>query len=97
MKWGSFWMKIKVDKQFEKDLRKANLKSKIISKLFTYISMLTNEESLPLEARDHALKGELEGFREFHLSGDMLVIYMFQEDDLIFVRLGTHSQLFKSM
>ena len=33
--------------------------------------------------------------RDFHLSGDMLVIYLVnQNSEIILMRLGTHSQLF---
>ena len=88
-------MNIKVDKQFEKDLRKANLKSQIIAKLFSYVSKLLNNESLPIEAKNHNLKGEYSSFQEFHLSGDILVIYKFIGDDIVLIRLGSHSQLFR--
>jgi mRNA interferase YafQ len=90
-------MNIKVDKQFEKDLKKINLKSQIIAKLFSYVSILTNNKKLPIEAREHTLLGEWKTFREFHLSGDILVIYKIINDDLILIRLGSHSQIFKKM
>jgi len=50
---------------------------------------------LQSEARDHALLGEYKGMREFHLGGDMLLIYTVIDDVLYLQRLGTHSQLFK--
>ncbi|TXH78373.1 MAG: type II toxin-antitoxin system mRNA interferase toxin, RelE/StbE family, partial [Thiothrix sp.] len=34
-------------------------------------------------------------FREFHLGGDMLVIYQFKEYEFVLTRIGTHSQLFR--
>ncbi|RUM70553.1 MAG: type II toxin-antitoxin system mRNA interferase toxin, RelE/StbE family, partial [Sulfurovum sp.] len=52
-------------------------------------------EPLPSEAKDHSLMGEYKGFREFHLGGDMLMIYTIVEDTLYLQRIGTHSQLFK--
>ena len=33
------------------------------------------EKSLPAKAKDHALKGAFKNYREFHISGDLLVIY----------------------
>jgi len=33
--------------------------------------------------------------REFHLGGDLLAIYKVEKKDLIFIRIGTHNQLFK--
>jgi len=50
---------------------------------------------LPAEAKDHRLKGEWDDFREFHISGDLLVIYQIENEVIKLVRLGTHNQLFK--
>jgi len=40
-----------------------------------FISALLREEPLPKEAKDHSLKGNYQEYREFHISGDLLVIY----------------------
>ena len=50
--------KLKVHKQFIKDLKKSNLNQTNTEKLFTYISLLLSGEDLPVEARDRNLKGE---------------------------------------
>lgn len=47
------------------------------------------------QSKDHALLGEWSDFREFHLGGDMLVIYQLKEDEVVLTRIGTHSQLFR--
>lgn len=46
--------------------------------------------------RDHALKGEWEGYRELHVSGDWLLIYRIDDDELqlVLTRTGSHDQLF---
>ncbi len=67
----------------------------IAAKLFLYISLLLNNEELPQEARDHFLSGEWKDTKEFHISGDLLVIYMIDDNTLQLLRIGTHSQLFK--
>jgi mRNA interferase YafQ len=59
-----------------------------------FISLLVNEKELPYEARDHSLSGEWIDTREFHISGDLLVIYRINFDTLEILRIGTHSQLF---
>jgi mRNA interferase YafQ len=41
-----------------------------------YISLLLNKEELPQEARDHFLRGEWKDTKEFHISADLLVIYI---------------------
>ncbi|MCG3685311.1 type II toxin-antitoxin system YafQ family toxin [Aliarcobacter butzleri] len=84
-----------VHKIFSKDLKKAQLNPTNSAKLFLYISLLLNNEELPSEAKDHYLTGEWKDTKEFHISGDLLVIYMIDENTLQLLRIGTHSQLFK--
>lgn len=86
---------LSVHKIFTKDLKKAQLNSTNSAKLFIYISMLLNKEDLPIEAKDHFLTGEWKDTKEFHISGDLIVIYLVNECDLKLLRIGTHSQLFK--
>ena len=86
---------IAVHKQFNKDLKKAKLNPTNSAKLFAYISLLLEEKELPSQARDHNLSGEYQDTREFHISGDLLVIYRIENSTLELIRIGTHSQLFK--
>ncbi|MEO2154060.1 MAG: type II toxin-antitoxin system YafQ family toxin [Aquificae bacterium] len=86
---------LKRHKQFKKDLKKVNLTDKQFEKFIKYISLLLEEKSLPPEAKDHPLVGEWKDFREFHLGGDLLVIYKIEGKSLILVRIGTHNQLFE--
>ena len=89
--------KLKVHKQFLKDLKKAKLNQTNTEKLFSYISLLLNNKELPKEARNHSLLGEWSDTMEFHISGDLLVIYRKDENlkEIQLLRIGTHSQLFK--
>jgi len=84
-----------VHKDFTKDIKKAQLNQTNHTKLFLYISLLLNQNPLPTEALDHALTGEWRDTREFHISGDLLVIYRIEPNQLHLLRIGTHSQLFK--
>jgi len=88
-------LKLLRHKLFKKDMTKAKITDTQYAKFIVYIALLLEEKELPKESRDHMLKGEWQGYREFHLGGDMLLIYLLNEDALILVRLGTHSQLFK--
>ena len=88
-------LKLKRHKLFKKDIAKAVITDTQYSKFIIYMALLLEGKSLPKEARDHSLKGEWQGYREFHLGGDMLLIYLLDEESLILVRIGTHSQLFK--
>jgi mRNA interferase YafQ len=47
-------------------------------KFITYTNSLKSNGNLPPEARDHQLKGNFKDYREFHLGGDMLIIYLVQ-------------------
>ncbi|MDD5716875.1 MAG: type II toxin-antitoxin system YafQ family toxin [Sulfuricurvum sp.] len=44
--------------------------------------------------KDHPLIGDYESFREFHISGDLLIIYCIEDEILKLTRIGSHSQLF---
>jgi mRNA interferase YafQ len=58
--------------------------------------LIANEGPLPPEYLDHDLSGDWAGYRECHVGGDFLLIYTLRDDDVvIFVRTGTHAELFE--
>jgi mRNA interferase YafQ len=60
--------------------------------------LIANDGPLPPEWLDHSLTGEWAGHRECHIGGDFLLIYRVDDSGktglLVFVRSGTHSELF---
>ena len=86
---------LKQTKTYLKDSRRTSLSDKHFTKFVQYLSALSQDEVLPEESKDHALIGNWEGYREFHLGGDVLVIYKITESEIILTRMGTHSQLFE--
>lgn len=62
------------------------------------LMLVTNDAPLPAEWLDHALKGDLNGYRECHIGGDFLLIYRVDDSGkyglVVFTRAGTHSELF---
>lgn len=56
--------------------------------------LIAGEGSLPPEWRDHRLTADWQGYRECHVSGDFLLIYEKNETTVVFVRTGTHTELF---
>lgn len=56
--------------------------------------VIANEGELSEEWLDHELQGEWADHRECHAKGDLLLIYRLEGDSVIFVRAGTHSELF---
>jgi mRNA interferase YafQ len=61
--------------------------------------LVSNEGPLPSEWLDHSLTGDWMGHRECHIGGDFLLIYKLEEVThhglVVFVRSGTHSELFR--
>ena len=88
-------MKLFRAKSFRKDYQKLKISDKQYEKYIKYLSLLLGEQPLPAEARDHNLIGNYLGFREFHIGGDVLVIYCIEDEILRLTRIGTHSQLYK--
>ena len=62
--------------------------------------LVEDDTQLGPEWRDHALKGDWSKHRECHVGGDFLLIYRLDETigpngTVVFVRAGTHSELFQ--
>lgn len=60
--------------------------------------LIARDDPLPPEWKDHPLKGDLEGMRECHVKGDLLLVYQIRnkgERELVmFFRAATHSEIF---
>jgi len=60
--------------------------------------LVADESPLGPEWRDHALVGDWEGHRECHIGGDFLLAYKLDDSAkpglVVFVRAGTHADLF---
>ncbi len=57
--------------------------------------LICNEAPLGPEWLDHPLRGAWADHRECHIGGDFLLIYRLEGASIIFVRAGTHSELFE--
>ncbi len=80
--------------QFKKDFKRAIRQRKDHKKLQWVLEKLAIPEPLPLEYKDHKLKGNWRDFRECHIEPDWLLIYTISDFELRPTRLGTHSELF---
>lgn len=76
---------------FKKTLKK--LDSKDREKTFSVIEKLAGGLKLEMKHKDHALKGDYAGYRDCHIKPDLVLIYKKQDDKLILVELGSHSEL----
>ncbi len=88
------YYRLEVTKTFKKDISKLKYSNEHYSKYIVYLASLLENKPLPPESLNHKLKGKWSDFMEFHVSGDLLVIYRIEEDTLQLVRIGSHSQLF---
>jgi mRNA interferase YafQ len=85
---------VKLSKRFKREYDLAQSRGKNISKLDIAIFSLAMDGCLPQGYKDHALKGELEGFRDCHIEPDWLLLYAIEDDELYLSRTGTHADLF---
>ena len=60
--------------------------------------LVDNKAPLPAQYQDHPLQGDWKDHRDCHIRGDWLLIYLIGLDKdgefVVFVRTGTHSELF---
>lgn len=81
--------------QFKKDFKKiASSGRHSRDEILNLIDLLSNDKIIPRKFHDHGLTGEWDGYRECHIKPDWLLIYKKQEDELVLVRTGSHSELF---
>ena len=61
--------------------------------------LIANDNPLGPEWLDHPLSGDWKGHRECHIGGDFLLAYKLNDSPkhglIVFVRAGTHSDLFE--
>ena len=88
--------KIEYTSRFKKEYKLAKKRGRNISLLRTVIDILAKGEPLPEKYRDHSLVSNWTGYRECQMQGDWLLIYKYQNDELILslTATGTHSDLF---
>ena len=82
--------------QYDRDLKRQEKRGKSMEKLRAVVDALRTHQPLPRSHRDHALKGEWDGFRECHVGGegDWLLVYVRQTGKLILFRTGKHEEVF---
>jgi len=82
-------------KRFEKDLQKLLDGGKDQKKIKSIITLLIQGKKLPPKNKNHKLKGKFAGLWECHIEPDWLLIYDKTVTELILMRTGSHSELFK--
>jgi len=81
--------------QFKRDVRRIQQQGKDLEKLRSVLENLVKGQRLAPEYRDHVLVGQYRGTRECHLEPDWLLIYELAETEIVLIRTGSHSDLFR--
>lgn len=79
------------DKAFRKGLSK--LSQKLQSKVSNRIDIFIKDQLDPI-LNNHPLHGEYEGCNSINITGDYRAIYYLKGDTAIFIRIGTHTELY---
>jgi mRNA interferase YafQ len=62
-------------------------------KLDARLLIFSKDELSPV-LNNHSLRGEYEEYRSINITGDYRAIYFIDKDVAVFIRIGTHSELF---
>jgi mRNA interferase YafQ len=81
--------------QFKKDVKRMEKRGKDFSEFKSLIVLLANTKNMDAKYHDHPLYGQYVGLRECHVESDWLLIYESTAEELILIRTGNHSDLFK--
>ena len=80
--------------QFKKDFKLCIKRGYNMQQIKSIMKLLESGKRLPEKHKDHVLTGNYDSCRECHIGSDWLLIYQLFDNDIIFIRTGTHSDLF---
>lgn len=86
-------LKAQLGSKFKKDYKKAGKQGRDVELLKTVMARLQMQTKLDSKFRDHELIGNWKGCRECHLGPDWLLIYRIEEDTIVFIRTGSHTEI----
>lgn len=87
-------LKFKTTNQFEKDFKMVLKRGKDKKKIVSIMMRLIDQEPLDVKHKDHNLSGTYSSRRECHIEPNWLLIYKKTDDEIVFERTGSHSDLF---
>ena len=79
---------------FKKDRKLMKRQNKNMDKLTEVMGLLINEQPLLSKHKNHPLYGNYINWWECHIEPDWLLIYRIENQQIIFNRTGSHSDLF---
>ena len=80
---------------FKRDFKREKKTDKLLENILApVLSALANDTSLAPKYRDHALTGDWLPNRDCHIKPDLILVYQKpDEETLLLMRLGSHSEL----
>ena len=81
---------------YEKDFRLVKKQGWGLEKVKSIVIQLQTCDILDSRLKDHALKGDYNGYRESHIYGDLVIIYKRDKEILTLYRIGRHQDIFKN-
>ena len=89
---------VKYSNTFKKSLKKVTKQNKNLDKMFYVIEKLANKETLEPKYRNHNLIDDkyYKNCGECHIEPDWLLVYRYEENQLILLMIntGSHSEVF---
>lgn len=85
----------KLTTSFKKDVKRQKRRGKSREKLLTVMEEIRRDGDAPTECSPHNLVGNWVNYRECHIEPNWLLIYVVEEEHVIFHRTGTHLDLFR--
>jgi len=82
--------------KFQKELKKCKSRGLNTNEIGDIMAKLIEDEPLEARNKNHPLSGDFAGCYECHIRPDWLLVYMLDNEanTVIFLRTGTHSDLF---
>jgi len=81
--------------QFKRDVKRMQRQGRELENLKRILETLVKGEPLAAKYQDHVLVGQYKGTRECHIEPDWLLIYELTETEIVLIRTGSHSDLFR--
>ena len=81
--------------RFKRDVKRMHRQGRDLEKLKSVLEALVKGEPLAQRYRDHVLVRQYKGTRECHIEPDWLLVYELGETEIVLIRTGSHSDLFK--
>jgi mRNA interferase YafQ len=81
--------------QFRRDVKRMQRQGREVEKLRRVLEALVKGDPLAASYRDHVLVRQYKGTRECHIEPDWLLIYEWAEAEIVLIRTGSHSDLFR--